>query len=432
MGSLGVVSVGKVQLEIEGISFSYGAEPILDQVSFTVPTGQLLGIIGPNGSGKSTLLRTISRTLKPYLGKVLFESRDMTTMSSLEIARQMAVVPQENQYDFPFTVEEIVMMGRTPHLGRFQREGPRDRRIVEEALRITNCAHLARKPVTELSGGERQRVTIARALAQEPRILLLDEPTAHLDINHQTEILNIVRRLNRDFNLTVIMVLHDLNLASEYCDQLLLLKDGRIFQIGTPEEIITRENIAAVYGSEVLVRPHPLHGRPQITLISQKPVPARSKKNIRVHVVGGGGMAATLMGELVYAGYQVTAGVLNIGDSDWEQARTLGIPTVEAPPFSPLTEETHRRNLQLIQQAQWVILAPIPFGEGNLKNLLALQEAAARGQRVIVIDRVPIEKRDYTGGRAEKEYRRLLALGALKVGKREEIYRLLEGEVSLH
>ena len=162
--------MGKVHLEIEGISFSYGAEPILDQVSFTVPTGQLLGIIGPNGSGKSTLLRNISRTLKPHLGRVLLENRDITSMGSLEIARQMAVVPQENSYDFPFTVEEIVMMGRTPHLGRFQQEGPRDRKIVEEALTITNCAHLAHKAVTELSGGERQRVTIARALAQEPKI----------------------------------------------------------------------------------------------------------------------------------------------------------------------------------------------------------------------------------------------------------------------
>jgi iron complex transport system ATP-binding protein len=422
--------VGKVQLQIEGISFSYGAESILDQVSFTVPTGQLLGIIGPNGSGKSTLLRTISRTLKPHLGKVLLESRDITSLSSQEIARQMAVVPQENRYDFPFTVEEIVLMGRTPHLGRFQREGPRDRRIVEQALQITNCAHLAQKPVTQLSGGERQRVTIARALAQEPRILLLDEPMAHLDINHQTEILNIVRQLNKDFRLTVIMVLHDLNLASEYCDHLLLLKKGKIYRLGPPEELITSENIAAVYGSRVLIRRHPLHGRPQITVLSQNTVPAQGGKGIRVHVVGGGGMAAALMGELVYAGYQVTAGVLNICDSDWEQAKILGIPIVEAPPFSPLTEEDHRRNLHLIAQAQRVILAPIPFGEGNIKNLQALQAAAARGQQVIVIDRIPMEKRDYTGGKALEEYRRLLALGVIKVEEEEEIFRLLEGEES--
>jgi len=421
--------VGKVHLEIEGISFSYGAEPILDQVSFTVPTGQLLGIIGPNGSGKSTLLRNISRTLKPHLGRVLLENRDITSMGSLEIARQMAVVPQENSYDFPFTVEEIVMMGRTPHLGRFQQEGPRDRKIVEEALTITNCAHLAHKAVTELSGGERQRVTIARALAQEPKILLLDEPTAHLDINHQTEILNIVRRLNRDLGLTVIMVLHDLNLASEYCDQLLLLKGGRIFKMGPPQEVITRESIAAVYGSRVLIRRHPLHGRPQITILSRNTAAAQRKREIRVHVVGGGGMAAALMGELVYAGYQVTAGVLNIGDSDWEQAKALGIPTVEAPPFSPLTEEAHAKNLRLIEQAQWVILAPIPFGEGNMKNLEALQVAAARGQRVIVIDGIPIHRRDYTGGRAFGEYQRLLAMGVAKVKEEAEIHQLLEEEV---
>ncbi len=420
--------MGKVHLQIEGICCSYGAEPVLNGVEFIVERGGLLGILGPNGSGKTTLLKAISRTLKPHLGRVLLDDQDIYRINSIEVARQMAVVPQESHFDFPFTAREIVMMGRTPHLGRFQSESRHDWRVVEQALAFTNSSHLAERRITELSGGEKQRIAIARALAQEPEVLLLDEPTAFLDINHQTEILTIIRRLNKDYNLTVIMVLHDLNLASEYCDQIILLEEGQIYALGSPEEIITSTNINAVYGSKVLIRPHPLHRRPQVILLAKDQAQTKIAGGARVHVVGGGGMATSLLGELVQAGYKVTAGVLNIGDSDWEQAKILGVDTVEAAPFSPVTAENHRSNLDYIEKAQWVILAPIPFGEGNIYNLKALQTAARRGQRVVVIERIPIQERDYTDGKGLLEYRHLLKLGVIRVTGEGEVLRLLQRE----
>lgn len=420
--------MGKVHLQIQGIYCSYGANSVLNDMEFVVERGELLGIIGPNGSGKTTLLKAISRTLKPHLGKVLLDNKDVYHTQGLEVARQMAVVPQESRFDFPFTVREVVMMGRTPHLGRFQRESQYDWQMVEAALAFTNSTHLADRRITELSGGEKQRIAISRALAQEPEVLLLDEPTAFLDINHQIEILAIIRRLNRDYNLTVIMVLHDLNLASEYCDQIILLEKGRIYALGSPGEIITSTNINAVYGSRVLIRPHPLHRRPQVTLLAKDSIRAKTAGGIRVHVVGGGGMAASLLGELVQAGYQVTAGVLNIGDSDWEQAKFLGIDTVEAAPFSPVTAGNHHCNLDYIEKARWIILAPIPFGPGNIYNLMALQTAARRGQQVVVVEQVPIEERDYTGGKGLLEYQRLLELGVIRVTAEEEVLKLLGGE----
>ena len=420
--------MAQVHLQIQGISCSYGAEPILNDLQFSVQKGELLGIIGPNGSGKTTLLKAMGRTLKPHLGRVFLADQDIYRLKAPEVARQMAVVPQENHFDFPFTVGEIVMMGRTPHLGRFQRESQYDRRVVEEALTVTNSFHLVNRRITELSGGEKQRIAIARALAQEPDVILLDEPTAFLDINHQTEILDIIRRLNSDCGLTVIMVLHDLNLASEYCDKLILLNKGRIYALGSPTEIITSENIKTVYGSRGLIRPHPIHGRPQVTLLSRANLPANTVAGPRIHVVGGGGMAASLLWELAQANYQVTAGVLNIGDSDWEEAKILGIDTVEAAPFSPVTAKNCRSNLDYIKKAQWVILAPIPFGEGNMYNLTALQTAARRGQRVIVIERIPIQERDYTDGKGLLEYKRLLDLGVIRVADEEEALKLLAKE----
>ena len=178
-------------------------------------------------------------------------------------------MPQNTIISFPFAAQEIVLMGRAPHLGMFQVEGQKDFKIVQQAMRYTNSLEFADRKINELSGGERQRVIIARALAQEPKIILLDEPTAHLDLKYQVEIFDLVRQLNQENQMTVVVVSHDLNLAGAYCDRLVLLKDGRIYEIGTPKKILTEENIRAVYDAEVLVSPNPLTGAPHITLVSK-------------------------------------------------------------------------------------------------------------------------------------------------------------------
>jgi iron complex transport system ATP-binding protein len=257
------------QLIIQDVVAEYGSIPALQGVSLEVNAGDMAGIIGPNGSGKSTLLRTIARVLRPRRGCVLLDGEDVFRWETKQLARRLGVVAQESPISFDFTALEIVLMGRAPYLGRLEAESERDLAIARQAMEETDCWELAQRPITQLSGGEKQRVVVARALAQQPEILLLDEPTAALDINHQVEILDIVARLNRTDSVTTLVVMHDLNLASQYCDYLVVLKAGKVFAVGTPEEVISAPVISAVYGTDVVVAPHPRSGRPQIVLLPQ-------------------------------------------------------------------------------------------------------------------------------------------------------------------
>ena len=404
-----------VVFRVIDVSCSYGSHNVLDGITFTVERGAFAGILGPNGSGKTTLLRCLSRVLKPRRGTVLLEDRDLYRESPRRVALKMAVVPQENATVFSFTVGEVVLMGRTPHLKMFQREGEADLAAAAWAMELTGISHLADRPVTALSGGEYQRVVIARALAQEPEVILLDEPTSHLDINHQLELLELLKVLSRREKLTVVCVFHDLNLAAQYCDRLILMKEGRIFALGRPEEVLTPQNIRSVFGASVAVRRHPLSGRPLIAVLSGGKAALRAEKG-RVHVIGGGGAGAGIMEILVSAGYEVTAGVLNAGDVDWEHARSLGLVMAEEAPFCPVSEESHRQNLEIIKTAAAVVLANIPFGNGNTKNLEAAAAALEAGIPVIVVEEEPIEKRDFTGGQAASLYREILKRGARLVG----------------
>ncbi|HWI52938.1 MAG TPA: heme ABC transporter ATP-binding protein [Symbiobacteriaceae bacterium] len=255
-------------LSAQSVTCGYGARPVLREFSLNVGAGEFLAVVGPNGCGKSTLVKAISRALRPSAGRVLLEDRDIWALKPRDLARQMAVVAQETGIEFEFTVEEVVAMGRLPHAARFRRETEADERAVRAALEATSTLHLKDRLVTGLSGGERQRVMVARALAQEPRLLILDEPTAHLDIAHQVELLDLTRRLNRERGLTVIAVLHDLNLAAQYAGRLLMIKDGRRYAEGAPAEVVTEANVAAVYGSRVRVTAHPEEGSPHVILLS--------------------------------------------------------------------------------------------------------------------------------------------------------------------
>ncbi|RLF72599.1 MAG: ABC transporter [Thermoplasmata archaeon] len=240
-----------MKLNINGITFFYDSVKALDDITFEVNEGEVLGVIGPNGSGKTTLLRCINMALKPKVGTVFIDGENILELDRKDIAKKIAVVPQNSTIRFPFTLFDIVLMGRTPHLGRLDRETPEDIEIAKKAMKITKTLHLADRLIDEVSGGERQRVIIARALTQEPKILLLDEPTLHLDINHQLEILELIKKLARKNKLIVILTSHDLNLASRYCDRLVLLNTGRIYSIGKPQNVLTRDNIKEVYNIEV-------------------------------------------------------------------------------------------------------------------------------------------------------------------------------------
>jgi iron complex transport system ATP-binding protein len=255
-------------VSIEGLTGGYGKETIIDDISFQIRKGDFLGIIGPNGSGKSTLLKLMSRVLIPQKGRALIEDVDIRHMGLKRLSQKLAFVPQDTLVNFSFTVEEIVLMGRIPHLKRMQHETKKDHAIVERSMEVTDTLALKNKNIDELSAGERQRAIIARALAQEPIILFLDEPTSHLDIGHQIQMLDLLKKLNKDNALTILIVLHDLNLASEYCDRILLLEKGRIFKEGTPDEVLTYRNIETVYKTLVIVNKNPISLKPYCMLVS--------------------------------------------------------------------------------------------------------------------------------------------------------------------
>jgi len=255
-------------IQAEKINFSYPGQPVMKDVSFTVDGAQMVAIIGPNGSGKTTLLKIINGTLFPAAGKMIIGGKDTSRWPRREIARQVAIVPQETSVVFPFYAEEIVLMGRFPHLGRYSFEDKQDYRIVHEAMEQTDTLAFASRRFDELSAGERQRVLIARALAQEPKILLLDESTVFLDLKHQAQFLALLRQLNTVQQLTVMFVTHDINLAAQNAHRIIFLDSGKIYAIGTPAEVITAANIKDVYDVDVGIDSCPHNGSPRVTLLT--------------------------------------------------------------------------------------------------------------------------------------------------------------------
>jgi len=413
-----------VILTVDGIDCYYGSVKVLENVCFSVKERDFIGILGPNGSGKTTLLRSISRTLKPHRGVIFLNDVDIYALKSVEVAKQMAVVPQDNVITFDFTALDIVLMGRNPHLSRFQMESEKDIAIAKRAMELTNTWHLAERHVNELSGGERQRVIIARALAQEPKVLLLDEPTVHLDINNQLEIMDLLKELSIKKGLIVLVVFHDFNLAARYCDSAILLNDGKIVSAGNLDAVLTSENIRSVFQVDAVVKRHPITNSLYIISISM-PKPPLSR-NLSVHLICGAGTGTTLMKILVDEGYNVTTGVLNMLDTDYETAQLFKIPVTSEAPFSPITEETHRANLEMISKASAVVLTAVPFGYGNLRNLEAAKEALERGIPTFVIEQVPIEQRDFTKGKAKKHLMELKSKGAIFVRNQNELLSLLD------
>jgi iron complex transport system ATP-binding protein len=245
-------------LRATDLSFSYddGARLILDRVSLHVERGAIVGLLGPNGSGKTTLLRIVSGMLKPRHGTVILDGEPVSALTRRGLARRLAVVPQETHSTFDFTVLDIVLMGRYPHLGAFELEGAADLAIAREALAATGTEALADRAFATLSGGEKQRVVIASAIAQEADLLLLDEPTASLDLGYQFEVATLLERLNRERGTTMVVSTHDLNLAAALCARIVLLKEGRVIAQGPTNEVLTESNIRSLYGVEADVRFH--------------------------------------------------------------------------------------------------------------------------------------------------------------------------------
>jgi iron complex transport system ATP-binding protein len=380
------------------LSAGYRKHKVLENVTLSVAEGQMLAVLGPNGAGKSTLLRVVTGLQPHTAGTVELFGRGLRQISPCERARLVAVVPQEVTTPMAFTVAELVALGRR----RWGRPDARDRQVVEEALAYTDTLEVRERLYTELSGGEKQRAIIALALAQEPRLLLLDEPTAHLDINHRLEVLQLLERLNRERGLTVVMTSHDLNLAAEFFPQLVLLDRGRVAATGAPSDVLREDLLEDVYRCKLTVRRDPTGA---LTVLPNRTGTAPTGQ--RVHVICGGGSGVEILRRLCLAGWRVSCGALNRGDSDAQAAAALGVEVVLEKPFSALSAEALAQAGRLAAGADVVVVAEVPFGPGNVQNL----EVARRAGKPVWVNTRQLEARDFTPGREAVAIVRALVAG---------------------
>jgi len=415
-----------MNLEVRELTFAFGEKTVLRKVSLEVRHGEFLGLMGPNGSGKTTLLRCIMNYLPSDGTRIVIGGRPLGRLTAVEVAKTFAVVPQASATDFIFTAHEMVMMGRTPHIrGRLAGLSKRDLEIVKTAMKQTNTWQFAARQFSELSGGERQRVIIARAIAQEPKILLLDEPTVYLDINGQIETMDLIKRLNREKGITTIAVLHDVNLAARYCDRIALLSEGALEALGTPREVLTPENVQSVYDVAVVIRKDPFTGGVYV-MPRSSPSSIRSH-GTRVHLLCGGGTGGPVMKALTDRGFSVSAGVLNVLDTDFETAKDLHVLTVDEAPFSPVSDESHSRNLELAGSSSSVVVSPFPVGPGNLRNLEVAMSALRSGKAVYVLTPDRGMGIDFVGGRADAMVAELIRSGAVTVAGVDDLIKHLAG-----
>ena len=409
-----------VMLSFSHAAVGYGEKLVLRDVSFQITKGEYVALIGSNGTGKSTLIKCVSGLLPLEGGEVQICGKDLRRLKARERARMVAVVPQSYYVDYGFTVEDIVMMGRNPYIDLRHRESKEDREIAEHAMELTKTTQFRDRLYNELSGGERQRVILARAITQQPQIILLDEPTSALDLHHQIEVMELIRDLNEKEQITVMAVLHDINLASRFCSRIVILKDGKVKADGTPQEVINRDEMEALYDMKLFVKNNPLLGKPEIIPIRvMDEIPALKPK--RIHVICGEKGGVRLLEQLVNMGHHVTAGVLNQGSDDNEICDYLGIQHVEIGAFQPVRPEDQAKNLELMRDADAVLVADIPFGEANIRNLDGLEEV--KGELYVHEN---VVNQDFTGGKVQER------LAEIRKKKEVKFFGASGGNEELH
>ena len=355
-------------LETKDLAAGYRKKVIADGICFTVRAGEILTLIGPNGAGKSTVLKTVAAQLESISGEIALCGKPLDSLHEKDIAKQLSILFTARMTAERLTCFDAAAAGRYPYTGMLGLLSEKDRAIVTEALEMTGAAALAEQEFREISDGQRQSVMLARAIAQEPRVLLLDEPTSYLDISRKLELLTLLRRLAKERGIAVVMSLHELDLAQKFSDQVLCISSGRAQRIGTPEEIFRGDYISELYGIRS-GRYDPLYGTAE---------PAPPAGDPQVFVIGGGGTAIPVCRRLFRAGIPFAAGVIHENDLDYPVLAALSTKLITAPPFDPIPEEAFTAARDCMTQCRSVICTVSSFGTLNRQNeaLRALAEAA--------------------------------------------------------
>lgn len=382
-------------VELKNITIKYEDLKIIDSINLNVKKGEFVSIIGPNGAGKSTILKAITKNVEISNGNIYLKGKDVNSILHKERAQIIGFVPQEYNITFNFSVQDIVSMGRNPYVKRMSKEKDNDKKIVENSLRKTNTLQFRNKSFNNLSGGEKQRVITARALAQEPEILILDEATSNLDMHHQLELLELIYWLNRENGLTVLAVMHDLNLASRFSDRLVLMNKGKIFEEGKPEDVLTEKVLSKVYDMEMIVRDNKLLSFKEIVPLRVRR--AKKEKEISIHVMCGGGTGEYIIEKLYSERYNISCGIISEGDSDLELCKNLNINYVSESPFTEFSETAIKKNREYIKQSDIIILTDVPIGWGNLANIELLEEI--NDKKIIILHTI---NRDYVEGKCNQ------------------------------
>lgn len=395
-------------LAYRGVAVGYGDAAVVTGVELDVGAGRFVGLVGPNGAGKSTLLRAVTGTARVLGGSLELGGRTASALTDKERARLVAVVPQAMPATFAFSALEFVEMGRHAHLPSLGGPGDHDREVARRAMELTDTARLADEPVDTLSGGDLQRLVLAQALTQEPRVLLLDEPVSHLDLNHRLQVLDLVRDLADD-GMAVLAVFHDLDLAARYSDEIAVVHDGTLRPAGPPHEVLTAETLSEVFAVRAVVGTDPVTGSVQITPVVRTGAVAPERPE-RVFVACGAGSGARLMRKLALAGFRVSSGALERGDTDQGVAEALGVRRVDLPPFGHADGEKADAVAALAREADVRVVAGTPFGSGNVGNLRAAVEA---GVPLVLVGEMGAE-RDFSGGEATALWHAALDAGAVR------------------
>ncbi len=417
---------------VDRVSVAFGERYAVRDVSLAVRPGEFVALTGPNGAGKTTLLRAILGLLSVRAGEIRIRGTPIGELDVRERALRMAWLPQEERPQDNVRLLDYVLFGRFAHVPPFYSENADDYTRARDALRSVGLWDRRDSGIWEVSGGERQRVLLARALAQDAPILLLDEPTAHLDIASQLELIDRLVGLCREGPRCVIAALHDLNLAARYADRVVVLSRGRLVQDGPPPEVLSGALLREVWEIDAELRRDPRSGLPYlIPILPRQALEHRpgERRPGPVHVVGGGGSAADLLRTLGTQGFRVSTGVLPLFDTDSETAAELGLPAALEVPFAPLGSEARAENGRLLSAAAAIVVAPFAVGPANLANLEDLRTYVA-GRPTFLLHPESLAKRDFTGGRAVAIQQELLALGARPVASEAELLDQLRGALS--